>query len=84
MTAAVVGVIANLAFWFGLRVVFAEVRRVPVGPAVLDLPVWATVQPWALSLALLAAVLLFGLKWGLARVLGVSALAGLGVSLLLG
>ena len=84
VTAAVVGVIANLAFWFGLRVVFAEVRRVPVGPAVLDLPVWATVQPWALSLALLAAVLLFGLKWGLARVLGVSALAGLGVSLLLG
>ena len=84
VTAAVVWVIANLAFWFGLRVVFAEVRRVPVGPAVLDLPVWATVQPWALSLALLAAVLLFGLKWGLARVLGVSALAGLGVSLLLG
>jgi chromate transporter len=84
VTAAVVGVIANLAFWFGLRVVFAEVRRVPVGPAVLDLPVWTTAQPWALSLALLAAVLLFGLKWGLARVLGVSALAGLGVSLLLG
>ena len=64
--------------------IFAEVRRVPFGPATIDVPAWATVQPWALGLALLAAVLLFGLKWGLARVLGVSALAGLGVSLLAG
>jgi len=28
IAAAVVGVIANLAFWFGLRVIFAEVRPV--------------------------------------------------------
>lgn len=84
VTAAVVGVIANLAFWFGLRVIFAEVRRVPFGPAAIDVPVWATVQPAALGLALLAAVLLFGLKWGLARVLAVSAVAGLAVSLFAG
>ncbi len=84
VTAAVVGVIANLAFWFGLRVIFAEVRRVPFGPATIDIPVMATLQPGALALALLAAVLLFGLKWGLARVLGVSAAAGLALSLLPG
>ena len=84
VTAAVVGVIANLAFWFGLRVIFTEVRRIPLGLATIDVPVWSTVQPSALGLALLAAVLLFGLKWGLARVLGVSAVAGLVVSLLAG
>ncbi len=69
VTAAVVGVIANLALWFGLRVVFAT-----VGPV---LPEWATVRWDALALALLAAGLLFGLKWGVVRVLGVTALAGL-------
>ncbi len=82
VTAAVVGVIANLALWFGLRVVFAEVRRVPLGPASIDVPVLATLQPTALALTLLAGVLLLWLKWGLARVLAVSAAAGLALSLL--
>ena len=84
VTAAVVGVIANLALWFGLRVIFAEVRPLHIGPATIDLPVLATVQPTALALALLAAVLLFGLKLGLAKVLAVCAAAGLGLSLLVG
>jgi len=82
VTAAVVGVIANLALWFGLRVIFAQVRDVPFGPATLDIPVLATVQPAALLLAVLAAVLLFGLKLGLARTLAVSAAAGLLLSFL--
>jgi chromate transporter len=84
VTAAVVGVIANLALWFGLRVVFAQVDRVPVGPAVIDLPVWSTLQPGALALALLAAVLLFALKQGLVRTLAISAAAGLALSVLAG
>ncbi len=82
VTAAVVGVIANLALWFGLRVVFAQVERVPIGPAAIDVPVWGTLQPSALALALLAAVLLFGLKQGLARTLAISAAAGLALSFL--
>jgi chromate transporter len=82
VTAAVVGVIANLALWFGLRVIFAEVNRLPIGPAAIDLPVWSTIQPTALALAVLAAVLLFGLKLGLAKTLAVSALAGLALSFL--
>lgn len=83
VTAAVVGVIANLALWFGLRVIFAEVRRLPLGPAAIDLPVPGTLQPAALALALLAAALLFGLRLGLARTLGACALAGLALSYLL-
>jgi chromate transporter len=82
VTAAVVGVIANLALWFGLRVVFAQVERVPIGPAAIDLPVWSTLQPTALALSLLAAGLIFGLKLGLARTLAISAAAGLALSYL--
>ena len=82
VTSAVVGVIANLALWFGLRVIFAEVRHVPLGPAAIDLPVVATVQPAALGLAVLAAVLLFGFRLGLAKTLAACALAGLALSFL--
>jgi chromate transporter len=84
VTAAVVGVIGNLALWFGLRVVFAQVDRLPVGPASIDVPVLATVQPAALALAILAAGLIFGLKLGLARTLALSAAAGLALSILPG
>ncbi|WP_043833826.1 chromate efflux transporter [Muricoccus aerilatus] len=84
VTAAVVGVIANLALWFGLRVLFTAVRRVEVGPMALDLPLPASLDPVALGLALLAAALLFRTKIGLVPTLGVTALAGLIARLLLG
>ena len=82
VTAAVVGVIGNLALWFGLRVLFAEVTPIRLGPAMIDVPVFATLQPAAVALALLAAGLLFGLRLGLAKTLAASALAGLALSLL--
>lgn len=84
VTAAVVGVIGNLALWFGLRVLFAEVHPIRLGPAMIDVPAFATVQPAAVALALLAAGLLFGLRLGLAKTLAASALAGLALSLLVG
>ncbi|WP_291296043.1 chromate efflux transporter [Elioraea sp.] len=77
VTASVVGVIANLALWFGLRVLFSELAVVTFGPVTLDLPVPASVDPAALVLALFAAALLFALKQGIVRTLGASALAGL-------
>jgi chromate transporter len=77
VTAAVVGVIANLALWFGLRVLFAEVRRVEVGPATLDMPVPGSLDLLALALAALAAVCLFHLKLGLLKTLGITAVVGL-------
>ena len=77
VTAAVVGVIANLALWFGLRVLFGEVRHVAAGPVVLDLPVPASLDPLALGLAALAAVLLFRARVGLLATLGLTAAAGL-------
>ena len=74
VTAAVVGVIANLALWFGLRVVFARMEGILPDP-------WS-LQPVALLLATLAAFCLFRLKLGVVAVLGVTALAGLVVRLM--
>ena len=77
VTAAVVGVIANLALWFGLRVIFRDVQVSSFGPIRLELPVAASLDPAALALAVFAAVLLFAMKQGLVRSLGFTALAGL-------
>lgn len=84
VTAAVVGVIANLALWFGLRVLFGEVREIPLGPLVLDAPSPDSLDLPALGLAALAALCLFRLRLGVVRTLGIAALAGLTVRLALG
>jgi chromate transporter len=81
VTAAVVGVIANLALWFALRVVFA---RMVEGPYALSLPDVTSLQPLALGLALLAGLCLFRWKLGLVRTLGVTAGAGLLLRLVTG
>ncbi len=74
VTAAVVGVIANLALWFGLRVVFARIADGPLG---IDLPVLTSLQPVALALTVLAAGCLFWRKLGVLPTLGITAAAGL-------
>lgn len=78
VTAAVVGVIANLAIWFGLRVIFA---RMLDGPFALALPDPWSLQPAALLLAAVAGFALFRMRLGVVQVLGISALAGLLLSL---
>ncbi len=77
ITAAVVGVIANLALWFGLRVVFAEVQTLSWSGLSLDLPVLASLDLPALSIVLVAAVALFRFKLGVLKTLGICSLAGL-------
>ncbi|WP_419900806.1 chromate efflux transporter [Roseomonas sp. USHLN139] len=84
VTAAVVGVIANLAVWFGLRVLFGDVRQVEFGPAALDLPLLGSLDPLALGLAALAAACLFGFKLGLLKTLGITAAVGLVAKLAIG
>ena len=44
ITAALVGVIANLALWFGLPVLFREIRRVEWLGLAPDLPVLASID----------------------------------------
>jgi chromate transporter len=82
VTAAVVGVIANLALWFALRVLFGGVQEARLLPGLtLDLPVPASLDPWALSLAVLAGVCLFWARLGVVWSLGITALAGLALRL---
>ncbi len=85
ITAAVVGVILNLAIWFGLHVLFGEVRRLELAPTIgldLALPVWSSLDPVALVFFLGSAFLLFRLKLGMVAVLGLCAGAGLVIRLL--
>ncbi len=59
ITAAVVGVIANLSIWFALHVLFTEVTRQTVGPLVLWMPSPATLDPRVLGLSILAGVMVW-------------------------
>ena len=77
LTAAVLGVIANLALWFALHVLFARVATRHAGVAHLLVPDVATLQVTTLALAILAGLLL-GRGWSVHRVLAMcAALAGL-------
>jgi chromate transporter len=77
ITAAIVGVILNLAIWFALHTIFTELRPLVWGPVHFDMPVLASVNVWALLLTLGAVVAVFRLKIGIIPVLAGCALAGL-------
>jgi chromate transporter len=82
ITAAVVGVIANLALWFALNVLFAE-RFVLQGFGLrLMLPEPGSINLAMLALAVLAGVLLFVFKRGLFTLLGSCAALGMAWQLL--
>jgi chromate transporter len=82
VTAAVVGVIANLAVWFGLHVLFARLDDVMAGPLRVLVPDPASFDPAAALIALAAAVALMVLRVNLLLVLAAAALAGMGWLLL--
>jgi chromate transporter len=81
ITAAVVGVIANLGVYFAVHTLFGDTRQVGWSVLSLEVPVVGTVRWVALGIAVLAAVLLFRLKWSVLRTLGVCALVGLAAGL---
>lgn len=76
ITAAVVGVIANLALWFGLHVLFGELRSVSILGLEPDLPVLASLDWRAALLSAAAAIMLLRMKLGMMPVLAISAAAG--------
>ncbi|WP_082745576.1 chromate efflux transporter [Erythrobacter sp. CCH5-A1] len=82
VTAAVVGVIANLTAWFALHVLFARVGEVQAGPLRFDWPELASFDWRAGLLAALAFALAFGAKSGVLRLLAVCAAGGLALGLL--
>jgi chromate transporter len=76
ITAAVVGVIMNLALWFALHVVFREVRAINVLGLAPDLPVLSSLDWRAAVLAIAAMIAMLRFKIGMIPTLAASALAG--------
>ena len=73
ITAAVVGVILNLAIWFALHFLFTRHMRI----GATDWPVVTSIDVYALVLSVVAIVLLFVLKRSVILTLALSALGGL-------
>jgi chromate transporter len=76
VTAAVVGIIANLGLWFGLHVLFGTLLDVVVGPLSFSAPDLATFDPAAAAIALAAGVALLRFHASMIAVLVVAAMAG--------
>jgi chromate transporter len=77
ITAAVVGVIVNLALWFAIHALFGRVEQWRFAGIAADVPDWTSVNLAALSLTLAAVVLVLRLKAGVLAVLGACAVAGI-------
>ncbi len=77
ITAAVVGVILNLAVWFALHTVFAETQPFAAGPIQFDVPVSSSLKPWALALAIAAVLAVFRFTLGMVQTLIACAAAGI-------
>jgi len=79
VTAAVVGVILNLALWFGLHTLFTETEQT-MGHSV-EVPVLASLQPAAAALSLLAVIALFVVRIGMIWTFVLCAAAGIALHL---
>jgi chromate transporter len=73
ITAAIVGVIMNLALWFALHVIFREVHATGLG---MNVPVLSSIDWRAALLSVAAMVAILKLKVGMLPTLALSALAG--------
>lgn len=65
ITAAVVGVVLNLAIWFAIHTIFGATVPIRAWPLAFDAPVSSSLDPWALGLSLAAAVAIFRFKAGM-------------------
>jgi chromate transporter len=81
ITAAVVGVILNLAIWFAVHTLFRSVAPIEAGPLRFDAPVFASLDPWALLLSTAAIVAVLRFKTGTLPTLAATSLAGVGLYL---
>ncbi len=76
ITAAIVGVVLNLAVWFGLHTVFGSLRDVHVFGGSLQVPIWSTINIPALLIAAFAMIAIFRFKLGVIPTIGGSAALG--------
>ena len=81
VSAAVVGVIANLSVYFSLHTLFDGTTRIDNGILRMTLPAWDSVNVRALVLTAFACVLVFRYKWTTVRVMLTLAVVGCAVYL---
>lgn len=81
ITAAVVGVIANLAVYFTLHTLFSDTDRINRGPFSFEVPDVGTLQVAALAVTALGCLLIFRRGWSVPRTLGTCAVAGVALHL---
>ena len=77
ITAAVVGVVLNLGFWFALHTLFADPGERHLGLLRYYAPDLGTVNLAGLAIALVAAALMLRLHVGMLKSLGICALLGM-------
>ena len=81
ITAAVVGVVLNLAIWFALHTVFREVTPVRGYGLNFEMPVLSSVNAWALLLSVAAILAIFRFKIGMIPTLAGCCVAGIALYL---
>jgi chromate transporter len=77
ITAAIVGVVLNLALAFGIQTLFKQVRDVHVFGGPVPVPVWSSVDWFAVAVAVISFVGLWKFRWKVIPVVVASAAAGL-------
>jgi chromate transporter len=80
ITAAVVGVVLNLAVWFAIHTLFGKVDTLQVGPGqilTLTVPVWSTIDWGATYIATLAMLLTFRWERGMVTTLAACVVMGI-------
>jgi chromate transporter len=81
VTAAVVGVILNLAVWFALHTWCHETRPAQAVGLGFDAPVLSSLDPWAFALSIAAMVAIFRFKAGMISTLLACSAAGVALHL---
>jgi chromate transporter len=82
ITAATVGITLSLAVWFSVHTIFHETILIDAFPFAFDCPKPASIDPWALTLSVAAALAIFRFKIGTIPTLIACCVAGVALDLL--
>lgn len=77
ITAAVVGVILNLAVWFSFNTLFKATEKVTGYGFSMEVPVWETLDIGALAIAVVAFIAYFGFRLNMLKTIAICLLLGL-------
>jgi chromate transporter len=77
ITAAVMGVVLNLAVWFAIHTIFGSTHDLHALGAHIIVPDWGSISIPTTIIAALAMLMLFRLRLGMMKTIGICALLGL-------